>query len=160
MPTEAALSSGPGEIVDKYPSFLVLQLENSECYHFSPSPPKRLCSSHPHLNKTLYVSFLPSVSCLPIRCPIFPGVPSHLSQVPFRICFWENLNQGIYFSRCPLATSFIPTFCCFFRTEEKLHCHLVPSITYDSIFIFWLCKDKHSIIFAILTTLKYAVKWH
>lgn len=122
-------------MVDKYPSFLVLQLENSECYHFSPSPPKRLCSSHPHLDKTLYVSFLPS-PVFPFRHPVFPGVPSHLSQIPFQICSWENLNQGIYFSWCSLATSFIPTFCCFLRREEKLHCHLVLSITYDRIFFF------------------------
>ena len=70
----------------------------------------------------------------PFGHPVFPGVPSHLSQIPFQICSWENLNQGIYFSWCSLATSFIPAFCCFFRREEKLSCHLVLSITYDSIF--------------------------
>lgn len=48
-----------GEMVDKYPNSLVLRVENSECYSFSPSPPKGLCASHSHLDKTLCISFLP-----------------------------------------------------------------------------------------------------
>lgn len=140
MPTEAALSNGAGEKVDKYPNSLVLQLKNSECCPFSPSPPKGLCSSHPYLDNTLCISFLPSVSCLPIPLPSIPWSPLlHellASKSMSQVCSWENLNQDIYFFLVFSCNySFIPTFWLFFQGRGRITCHLVLSITYDRVFL-------------------------
>lgn len=86
----------------------------------SPQVLQRDCAPvTPHLDKTLYVSFLPSVSCLPIRPPSIPWGPLPLKPNPFPDLFLGEPKPRHLFFLVFSCNLFYPCFLLFFQERGK-----------------------------------------